>query len=538
MSRAPALTVICGARTREIPFAVGSSMREILEAADVPVRWGCQGNCACGLCAVRVDGGVTSEPTENELLLLSAEQIESGVRLACQLTAEDGLQIEILGRLASPASVESLMSTADSKRSTSDAARPAISGGSRYGVAIDVGTTHIRVSLCDLGGPGRIAGRLFDNPQSRWGADVMARLIAAGESTDAASRFADTLTAAIRNAVAGLCASAGVAPSEIARVRIVGNTPMLLLMTLGDPTTLLDPGSWTRPVECRVEDSAAFAGALGIDPDASVEVIQPLAGWVGSDLLAAVLATGLVEGPRGLLIDFGTNSEIALWDESTLWVTSAAGGPAFESFGLSCGIPAEEGAISSVRRDAYSDELLCDVIGGGSATGLCGSGLVDLIAVLRDTDELSVIGRLDGRHEDGLVLETGGRKVRVTNRDVDTFQRAKAAIGAGVTTLLGVAEMARDDIERVCVCGAFGEHLDSGNARRIGLLPDIEAARFELCSDAAVSGCELLLTPAPGSAKLQSAREMAVVVNLAQTPDFDALFLENLYLRPQGVTER
>ena len=128
-----------------------------------------------------------------------------------------------------------------------------------------------------------------------------------------------------------------------------------------------------------------WASELGIHPQATVEVIPPCAGFVGSDLLAGVLATRLTDQPGGLLIDFGTNSEMALWDGRTLWITSAAGGPAFETSQLQCGMPAEPGAIYRVDRQQDSAELQFRVIGEGQAKGLCGSGLIDLIACLRST---------------------------------------------------------------------------------------------------------------------------------------------------------
>ena len=157
---------------------------------------------------------------------------------------------------------------------------------------------------------------------------------------------------------------------------------MLALLTESDPRTLLLPDSWTLPFDLNPDYAKAWADAIGLSPQAAVEVVSPLAGFVGSDLLAGVVATRLTDQPGSLLIDFGTNSEMALWDGGTLWVTSAAGGPAFESCGMQCGMPAEPGAIYRVDRQEGSGEMDFQVIGGGEAKGLCGSGLVDLIALL------------------------------------------------------------------------------------------------------------------------------------------------------------
>jgi uncharacterized 2Fe-2S/4Fe-4S cluster protein (DUF4445 family) len=168
---------------------------------------------------------------------------------------------------------------------------------------------------------------------------------------------------------------------------------------------------------------------------------------------------------------------------------------------------------------------------------MCGSAFVDLVAILRRTGELSPVGRLRANREEGFVFDWEGAGVRLTNQDVDTLQRAKAAIGTGVQTLLDMADTAQADIERVCVCGAFGRRLDVGNAKSIGLLPDVPDERFELWDDAALSGCERLLVAPASASELRSLRAKARIANLAQTPDFDSLFLENLYLRSLGETQ-
>ncbi len=163
------------------------------------------------------------------------------------------------------------------------------------------------------------------------------------------------------------------------------------------------------------------------NPEAAVEVVSPFAGFVGSDLLAGVLATHLTDRPGGLLIDFGTNSELALWDGTTLWVTSAAGGPAFEGCGIQCGMPAEPGAIYRIDPQQEATGLRFQVIGDGLARGLCGSGLVDLIAFLRRTGDLTSTGKLTIPYpENVFIVQRENPAIRLTNGDVDIFQRAKA----------------------------------------------------------------------------------------------------------------
>ncbi len=357
-------------------------------------------------------------------------------------------------------------------------------------------------------------------------------MIAADESPENARRMARMPLYAVSEALEDMCSHDGINPGMVTRVAIVGNTAMLALLTETVPGILLQPDSWTRPFDCRLDRLHSWVNVLGVHPEASIEVVSPFAGFVGSDLLAGVLATHLTDRPGGLLIDFGTNSEIALWDGNKLWVTSAAGGPAFEGCGMQCGMPAEPGAIYRVAHEPESTAFHLEIIGSGKARGICGSGLVDLVACLRSTGKLTPTGKLTVPHsKDGFVVQREPM-IRLTHRDVDMFQRAKAAIGVGIKTLLAMAQMSAEQLNRVCVCGAFGEHLNICNAQGIGLLPATSHERIELCGNTALSGCERLLLSPVWAADLESLRRRATIINLSQSSDFESLFLENLYLQP------
>jgi uncharacterized 2Fe-2S/4Fe-4S cluster protein (DUF4445 family) len=400
-------------------------------------------------------------------------------------------------------------------------------------LAIDLGTTQISLSLWDLKHGHRLQARVGPNPQSPYGSDIVTRLIAAGESPENAQRLARLPLEAVAEALPEMCSRAGLQSREVVQAAIVGNTAMLALLTEADSQQLLQPENWTRPMEYRVEQPQSWVSVLGIHPQATLEVISPLAGFVGSDLLAGVVATRLTEQPAALLVDFGTNTEMALWDGQTLWATSAAGGPAFEGCGIRCGMPAEPGAIYRFTGPQGSNGLHFQVLGEGEAKGFCGSGLVDLIACLRDSGELTRMGGFASpQHKDGYVVLQSDPVIRLTKADVDTFQRAKAALGAGISTLLARARLSATELSRICVCGAFGRNLHVRNAQRIGLLPDIPPERVELCGNTSLAGCERLMLSPANVAELAALRKRAVIVNLSQSSDFEALFLENLYLDP------
>jgi uncharacterized 2Fe-2S/4Fe-4S cluster protein (DUF4445 family) len=530
----PTLLVNVEERERRIPFEAGRSLRDILDTTDLRVRSGCGGIGACGLCRVRIDAGIGGVPTDNERVYLDTDELDQGIRLACQVLPTQDLQIAILA----PAPKSNWRSLPDDARQRMGRISPPpwkdlpLEVSTPYGVAVDLGTTHISLCLYELSSGKWLAGRYGLNPQMCYGSDVITRLVAASDSVELARTMSRQVVEAIGEALLDLSAREGINIQRIVRLTVVGNTAMLSLLSGQNYDLLLQPNHWMSPVDCLPERPDLWAVPLGIHPRARIEVIAPLAGFVGSDLLAGVVRTHLTEnGPGGLFIDFGTNSEIALWDGQVLRVTSAAGGPAFEGSGISCGAPADPGAI--YRVSLLNGVLDFAVIADREPRGLCGSGLVDLIAGLVRTGRLTNKGQfVPDVPREGFVLARGEQTIALTKRDVDVFQRAKAAIGTGIQVLLTQAAMGYKDLRRIYVGGLFGRFLDVVNAQEIGLLPVIPSERVDLCGNTALAGCaEALLSPV-ALQRLKDLRDQARVINLSRWPDFDDLFLSNLYLQP------
>lgn len=530
----PTLIVNAQERQRHIPFETGRPLRDILDMTDIRVRSGCGGRGACGLCRVRIDEGQAGVPTANERIYLDAAELDQGIRLACQITPTQDLQIAILA----PAP------TSHWKSLPADAGKGMEQIGALpwknlprevsvpCGVAVDLGTTHINLSLYELSSGKWLAGRNGRNPQMCHGADVMTRLEAASGSAQLARAMSRQVVEAIYEALFDIAAREGIRIERVVRLTVVGNTAMLALLSGRNYDLLLQPGHWMSPVDCLPDRSDLWAVPIGIHPRAWIEVVAPLAGFVGSDLLAGLVSTHLTEkGPGGLFIDFGTNTEMALWDGRILRVTSAAGGPAFEGSGISCGVPADPGAIYRVSlRNGIPDY---SVISDSEPRGLCGSGLVDLIAGLVKSGKLTKKGQfVPNGSKDGFVLAQGGQAIVLTKRDVDVFQRAKAAIGTGIQVLLAQAAMGYKDLKRIYVGGLFGRFLDIVNAQQIGLLPVISPERVDLCGNTALAGCAQVLQSSAAVQRLEDLRDQTRIINLSRRPDFDDLFLTNLYLQP------
>ena len=509
------------------------SLREILAPTDFRVRTACLGLGACGLCRIRVLAGEVGAVTEVERVQLGEALLAGRVRLACQCRPIGEVEIEVLSLAppsnwrvppGGPGAIGPLRWGADPV--------PSHAGARALGVAVDLGTSHISVAIVDLARARPLALRVGSNPQGAHGADVMTRLVVAGDP-DHAATLAGLARAAVGEAIGEIARSEGIDLQRVSQVQVVGNTAMLSLLADRNHQRLLDPANWSQPIECAPRETASWGREWGLASAASIEVVAPLAGFVGSDLLAGVVAQRLLDtAPPGLLIDFGTNSEIALWTGDALWVTATAGGPAFEaSAGRDC-IPAAAGAVYRVREgDAGAFEY--DIIAGDVPRGLCGSGLVDLLACLLRQGRLGRLGRFSNGSE-RLEFEVNGRLLGLGWREVDALQRAKAAIGAGVSVLCGCAGVNPQDLRHVLVAGLFGNHLDLDNAATIGLLPRLPEGRLALVGNAALAGACALLLCADARRMLERARGVARFVNLGRMAAFDDAFVDHLFLEPMS----
>ena len=527
------LTVQSGVITTTLAVGPDVSVREALDTTDLRVRAACGGTGDCGACIVRLLGGPTNPPTVAEYLKLTAEERERGLRLACQLRLAGDAEI-LLDHPAPPAAWKSI---AAEDLLTFKAGLPDLAAHV-FGVAVDLGTTHIRVSLWDRRRGCRIASRRGHNPQARYGADVLTRLVAARAPT-VALELAELARQAILDALHDMLARdvGEVTPmlAEIGQVVIAGNTAMLALLTGHGGEALLAPDNWQSQIDCAPLDSQAWQQAWHL-PNARIDLLPPVAGFVGSDLVAGLLATGIVDDPPGtLFIDVGTNTEIAVWDGQTIHVTSVPGGPAFESGGVGFGMPAEPGAICAVRRSGSG--FAFDVIGGGEARGFCGSGLLDAVAVLLEAGLLKPSGRfVEAYAANGYQLDPDNARTAVSGSTIDAFQRAKAATAAAIAVLLAESALEARQIRRLVVCGAFGHHLNVANACLLGLLPELPMASVELFSDATLGGCETLLTRGESAATLHRLADRLSLINVTFVPWYEDRYIEELRLRKAAAT--
>lgn len=527
-------SIRCNQRTLRIPIAPTLSLRQALDTTQIRVRAACGGQGSCGACLIQIVDGEFNPPTLAERQKLLPEDLAKGIRLACQLTARSDCTLY----LEHPAPHSAWKSVDPSLLYPADAI-PAISE-SIYGVAVDLGTTHIRLSLWNRQSGRRIGTRYSVNPQVAYGADVLTRLDAQRLSEETCHGIGQQARSAIIDGIRDILSRdlGEITPvlNALGKVMIVGNTAMLTLLCGNSSDELYDPENWQSPIVCHPDDSDAWRRTWRT-PHADFAIAQPLAGFIGSDLLAALLATGVTAQSQPMLLaDFGTNTEIAVWDGKHLWASSVPGGPAFESVGIRNGLTAEAGAICNARKSADVWQLI--TIDDMPARGYCASGFIDAIALMLDAHLLKPSGRF-AELETGTAywLDPNNPHSAIFPSDIDSFQRAKASTAAAMAQLLKLAKLSIRDLARVWICGSFGQHLDLNSAFRVGLLPPVSMDRVNLFANASLAGCEKLLLNPLAEAQWLDMVQRTQVINLGGDFDYENRFIDHLRLRPMPIEE-
>jgi uncharacterized 2Fe-2S/4Fe-4S cluster protein (DUF4445 family) len=469
-----------------------------------------------------------------------------GRRLADALLASEGLEVTVepsaLRSLAAAVGTGAPVVTATVVGDRVVDVSPEELAPVRFGAAVDVGTTTVVATVVDLEAGAVVGVATAINGQAPFGADVIARIGAAMQDEANVERLRAAAVASVNGVLREACAGAGVDPGSIAEVVAVGNATMLHLLLGVDPRSIaLSPfvASFLEPL-----DLSAREAGLDVHPAARLATFPSIGAYVGADIVADVLATGLArDRTMRLLIDVGTNGEIVVGNAERAVATAAPAGPAFEGGQILHGMRATEGAIEGVR---LGDDVALQVIGDVEPIGICGSGLIDAVAQLRLTGLLQENGRylsddeaaghpLAGR----LVTRDGVRAfaltdgVVLTQLDVRELQAAKGAIATGIEVAMGELGLEAGDLDEVLLAGSFGTYIDPANAVALGLVPQIPVDRVRAVGNTASEGAKMALL---------SFRERAVAfdqlprqieyVELSGAPDFNERFVRNVAFPP------
>ena len=515
------IRIECEGVQRSFPFTGPVRIADLLGLHRLPLDLPCGGRGTCRQCRV-IARGALSPLTPEERESLTAEELEKGVRLACLTMVEGAAEITV-PPAAAMAVIEAAGETPD---------YPLDPPAGEYGVAVDIGTTTLVVSLYRLGQRTPLGTLCRKNPQAVFGADVISRI---GKAVDGEG---EALFAAVSGALDGmiraLAARCGVEASSIASAVVTGNTAMLYLLAQVSPEPLShSPFTMTRPFGEALPASALGMPFLGETP---VYLPRCMSAFVGADITCAVLAGEVLtrEGTT-LLVDIGTNGEMALNHGGTLYCCSTAAGPAFEGAGIRMGLNAVRGAIDGVT--LQDGEIRCTVIGGAEPAGICGSGLIDALAVLLEAGIIDETGAIqdEGHPFADRVTELDGEPavllagtVLLTQEDIRKVQLAKSAICAGLKTLVGHVGLSMDQVDRLLIAGGFGRHIRLENAGAIGLIPPDLCGKARAIGNAAITGAAMILQNRRYPAETAAYAEKAVTVDLATNPQFMEYYVEGM----------
>jgi uncharacterized 2Fe-2S/4Fe-4S cluster protein (DUF4445 family) len=409
------------------------------------------------------------------------------------------------------------------------------------GLAVDLGTTKIAGYLVDLESGQTLASQGMMNPQIAYGEDVVARIAHANEGPNEAAQLQEMVVAAIYRLAADMCTEVDADPAEIVEAVVVGNTAMHHLF-LRLPVAQLAHAPYVPAVEAALDVKARDLG-LRIAPGGYVHLLPNIAGFVGADHVAMLLATGVAQAEGVVLaLDIGTNTEVCLVNHGTMTSVSCASGPAFEGAHIKHGMRAAKGAIEHVR--LVDDRVEYQTIGEVAPVGLCGSGVLDGLAELYRAGILDDKGRLGGHplvrtnDHDGIrefVLvgeeERGGHPaITITQKDVRELQLAKGAMRTGIQVLLEAQGLAEEKIGQVIIAGAFGTYIDVASAITVGMLPRLPLDRCRQVGNAAGMGAKLALISRSKRAEAQAIARRVGYIELAAVPQFAEIFAQAMYL--------
>ena len=592
---------------RRGPCGRGLSVLACAQSLGVGLSAICGGRGTCGHCRVVLISGDLSAPTDIERTLFSAEELAGGIRLACQaipvsdcvihvpedsLSSAQRIQVEGLQPLrgtdppltehrvtVSPPTLHDVRSDADRLLAALDEAssadcdtldietaramssvlrsqdwtvqatvrdREVVAVGPwpspTLGLAVDLGTTKLAAYLLDFTTGATLAARGAMNPQLRFGEDVVARLTHALTTSGGAAELSSAAVGAINDLVIELCGDADMDPARILEAVIVGNTAMHHLL-LSLPVEQLSRAPYVPSVSDAL-DIKARELRIRIGPAACIHFPPVIAGFVGSDHVAALLATNahMTDEPL-LVVDIGTNTEVCLAVNHRLTSASCASGPAFEGGHIRDGMRAASGAIEHVQIDGA--EVHLQVVENAEPAGICGSGILDALAELTVQGIVDAGGRLNREHplvrNDGrspefvLVPEeerSGKAALSVTQGDIRQLQLAKAAIATGIQALLEHAGIESHQLSSIIVAGAFGTYIDVKSAIAVGMLPALPLERFRQVGNAAGAGAKMALSSRSQREQARAVARQADYLELATSPGFMKRFVDNTSLAP------
>ena len=501
-----------GHRIRIENTAEGTSILQALQARGEYIPAPCGGNGTCGKCRVRFVQDPPA-PSQADRKVLTEAEIADGVRLACRTAAVQGAVIEIEAGdekqmdVASGFTLDVASGRVPVQRDIVDGEKDTEEGGT-IAAAVDIGTTTIAMSAVDIGS-GRILGTSTGiNHQRSWGADVISRMEASNQGKGA------LLQKSIRADLDLLREELGLA--QDARMVISGNSTMEhLLQGLSCETLGVAPYT---PVDISLHEYE------------NMTILPGISTFVGADIVSGIVACGIDQSEEiCILVDLGTNGEMAIGNRNRIISASTAAGPAFEGGNISCGVAGIPGAVSSV--EITDGEARVETIGGLPPVGLCGTGVLETVYELLKEELVDEAGLLDDEYfDDGFPVAEG---IVFTNKDVREVQLAKSAVRAGLEVLLQEYGADYDQIGKLYIAGGFGQKINLEKAVGIGLLPEELLDRMVPVGNSSLAGAVMAACDPSVLERMRAVGENAEETALAENPLFSDLYMDNMFFPEQ-----
>lgn len=513
-----AVQVTVGEEKLSLMMREKESILEALMRMDASYSAVCGGRGTCGKCKIRVTEG-SLEASEYDKRFFTKEEIADGMRLACKAYPEETLQVELFFQSEKQFVILSEHASGQSC--------DVLQQDTEFGLAVDIGTTTIAIQLISIN-----TGKILEtyttlNHQRGYGADVIARIKA---SVDGKKELLRSLIQNdIKNGIHELIKKTHITADKVTKVAISGNTTMIHLLMAYNCESL---GVYPFIPICTDRVNASYREIFGEDYlNASVTIMPGISAFVGGDIVSGLLMAEMDRRKEySLLIDLGTNGEMALGNSEGIIVTSTAAGPAFEGGNIQWGIGSIAGAIAGVT---ISQEK-CDVrvLGAEHPVGICGTGVIEAVAELVKNNLLDETGCLaDAYFEKGypLAVSADGKEIVLTQQDIREIQLAKAAVRAGIETMLLRSGVSRTEIAHVFLAGGFGFHLDVLKAIQIGMLPEDFADKVEIMGNSSLSGTVSCLLDSSLWARADVLAKEAKEINLSADKAFNQFYVDYMY---------
>ncbi|HHV60975.1 MAG TPA: DUF4445 domain-containing protein [Clostridiaceae bacterium] len=602
----------------ELSCAKGSILKNVLSQNGFFIDTPCGGKGLCGKCKVKVLQAQNTLPTEEESLLLGKMELEQGFRLACTYMIQQDIEVEMPG-IVETAQILTSGWECETSRDVGIIKQYLVSGSpsisdqrddvkriqdlsgvpdlhfplhvmkslpdileksnykttivrcnnhvlkveagntekASYGVAIDIGTTTIAVYLMDLA-TGEQVGVLSElNRQKAYGADVISRINHTMENPEGSEQLRSCIITQLDNMIKNIAANNHASLDNIYHMVIAGNTTMLHLL-MGLPVKNIALSPFIPVITEKIEFTAEELG-FNLGKSCMVTLLPCISAYVGADIVAGILSSRMVQkNAVSMLIDIGTNGEIALFCKNRIYCCSTAAGPAFEGAHIRNGIGGVKGAINKAE---YKDgRLAINTILNHAPIGICGSGVLDIAAIMLENGIIDETGRFAAGDEAGLsarenlrkrltqidgqpafvvwsdtaandILNPAGVKsiIAITQKDIRELQLAKAAISAGVKVLINSAGISMKDVDNVFLAGGFGSYINKDSAIKIGLIPAEFKDKITVLGNAAGTGAKMCLLSVSELVQTGKIKDISRYIELSALPEFHDEFVDSMF---------